>query len=355
MKRYIKPLLYSFVLMLAFTLAACQKQPTWQEQYDLGMRYLTESNYEEAIMAFTKAIEIEPGHTDSYIYLIQAYLSEGNPEDAELVRASGYEATGDQRLSHDVSGGWIFYDSSVPLEQRVTYRDFKLLSDAQQGALQRFIAALTEQDIETLWDIEQGVELPIQLDTIADGYLIEFSSINNRDFPEYYLTWLEYFTRQNGENLMAELQEDPYVGLERMFTIEIRPENGNGYAYSGIQNMVGTDGEVLVVLQRTDSMQIAACKDWQYDGPWNAYAEMLHTDGTEQRASTRIEVAGTAEQGEKSTDTTRIITYMEEGRSVQEFQNGNLTAYYMISSDGERVDMMEMMRGMIDSAEKNAE
>ena len=82
---------------------------------------------------------------------------------------------------------------------------------------------------------------------------------------------------------------------------------------------------------------------------------MLHTDGTEQIASTRIEVVGTAEQGEKSTDTTRIITYMEEGRSVQEFQNGNLTAYYMISSDGERVDMMEMMRGMIDSAEKNAE
>ena len=163
---------------------------------------------------------------------------------------------------------------------------------------------------------------------------------------------LEYFTQQNGENLMAELQKDPYVGLEKMFTIEIRPENGNGYAYSGIQTMIGTDGEVLVVTQRADSMQVAACKDWQYDGPWNAYAEMLYTDVAEQRASTRIEVAGTAKQGEKSTDTTRIITYMEEGKNIQEFQNGTLTAYYMVSPNGERVDMMEMMHGIADLAGK---
>lgn len=30
---------------------------TWQEQYDLGLRYLSEGNYEEAIIAFTAAIE----------------------------------------------------------------------------------------------------------------------------------------------------------------------------------------------------------------------------------------------------------------------------------------------------------
>ena len=34
--------------------------PTWQEQYELGVRYLSEGNYEEAIIAFTAAIEIEP-------------------------------------------------------------------------------------------------------------------------------------------------------------------------------------------------------------------------------------------------------------------------------------------------------
>lgn len=39
---------------------------TYQEQYDLGMKYLTDGNYEEAIIAFTAAIELEPKNADAY-------------------------------------------------------------------------------------------------------------------------------------------------------------------------------------------------------------------------------------------------------------------------------------------------
>ena len=56
-------------IILLLTLAACQKAPEvepvdealdWQTQYDLGVRYLSEGNYEEAILAFEAAIEIDP-------------------------------------------------------------------------------------------------------------------------------------------------------------------------------------------------------------------------------------------------------------------------------------------------------
>ena len=50
-------------VILLFGLCACGKKETaatWQEQYDLGVRYLSEGNYEEAIIAFTAAIEIDP-------------------------------------------------------------------------------------------------------------------------------------------------------------------------------------------------------------------------------------------------------------------------------------------------------
>ena len=40
---------------------------TWQEQYDLGVRYLAEGNYEEAIIAFTAAIEIDPNRVEAYM------------------------------------------------------------------------------------------------------------------------------------------------------------------------------------------------------------------------------------------------------------------------------------------------
>ena len=47
----------------------------WQEQYDLGIRYLSEGNYEEAIIAFTAAIQIDPKAKDAYLGMAEAYVS----------------------------------------------------------------------------------------------------------------------------------------------------------------------------------------------------------------------------------------------------------------------------------------
>ena len=47
------------LLGLLSGLTACSNAPTWQEQYDLGMKYLEEGNYEEALTAFDSAIEID--------------------------------------------------------------------------------------------------------------------------------------------------------------------------------------------------------------------------------------------------------------------------------------------------------
>ena len=68
-------------IILLLTLAACQKAPEvepvdealdWQTQYDLGVRYLSEGNYQEAILAFEAAIEIDPRNADAYLKLAQA-------------------------------------------------------------------------------------------------------------------------------------------------------------------------------------------------------------------------------------------------------------------------------------------
>ena len=66
-------------LVLTVTLCACGKKSGtgWQEQYDLGVRYLSEGNYEEAVIAFTAAIEIDPKRVDAYIGRGDAYLGQG--------------------------------------------------------------------------------------------------------------------------------------------------------------------------------------------------------------------------------------------------------------------------------------
>ena len=67
------------VLLLTALLAACSKsaEERWQEQYDLGQQYLLEENYEEAIVAFTAAIEIDPNQADAYIGRGDAYILSG--------------------------------------------------------------------------------------------------------------------------------------------------------------------------------------------------------------------------------------------------------------------------------------
>ena len=60
-----------------------EQAPTWQEQYDLGIRYLSEGNYKEAIIAFEAAIKIDPKRAEGYLSLAEAYTGMGDVEAAK--------------------------------------------------------------------------------------------------------------------------------------------------------------------------------------------------------------------------------------------------------------------------------
>ena len=89
------------VLTLALVLGLCacgQKTAegsTWQEQYDLGIRYLSEGNYEEAIIAFTAAIEIDPKRPESYIGLSDAHVGRQDYAAAWSALEQGISACGE--------------------------------------------------------------------------------------------------------------------------------------------------------------------------------------------------------------------------------------------------------------------
>ena len=75
-----------------------EEGPTWQEQYDLGVRYLSEGNYEEAILAFTAAIEIDPKRAEAYEGLADVYVALDDIESALEILRQGEEAIGDDTL-----------------------------------------------------------------------------------------------------------------------------------------------------------------------------------------------------------------------------------------------------------------
>lgn len=87
MKKQIVCLLLSVLLLLT----ACAKGPTWQEQYDLGVRYLSDGNYQEAIIAFTAAIEIDPKRVEAYMGRGDAYFSAGESEESLAAAQADYK------------------------------------------------------------------------------------------------------------------------------------------------------------------------------------------------------------------------------------------------------------------------
>ncbi len=104
MKQIIK--LLAILALILTLLASCSKSPEelYQEQYELGMKYLTEANYEEAIIAFEAAIEIEPKNVESYIALADVYIANGDIATAiEVLSNVPEELQGNQVLADKIA------------------------------------------------------------------------------------------------------------------------------------------------------------------------------------------------------------------------------------------------------------
>ena len=102
MKRSKKARFSTLLLVVLLILSACSKPAppsatpeisAWQEQYDLGMRYLSEGKYEEAILAFTAAIEIDPKQVPAYQGAADVYLALGETDKAVELLGQGVLAT----------------------------------------------------------------------------------------------------------------------------------------------------------------------------------------------------------------------------------------------------------------------
>lgn len=79
------------ILILLLTACGQSQEVRWQEQYDLGVRYLSEGNYEEAIIAFTAAIEIDPKRAEAYVGRGDAYVLSENAVENLSAALEDYE------------------------------------------------------------------------------------------------------------------------------------------------------------------------------------------------------------------------------------------------------------------------
>ena len=139
---------FAFVLMCMLLLTSCGHQPTWQEQYDLGVHYLSEGNYEEAIIAFTAAIEIDPKRAEAYVGRGDTYIGSGETEDNLAAALADYEAA--IALDESVPEAWLGL-ADVYIRQGEYDRALEIL----QQSLEK--AKSNQNILDKIAEIESGI------------------------------------------------------------------------------------------------------------------------------------------------------------------------------------------------------
>ena len=90
----------SILLLAAVILTSCGQnaESKWQAQYDLGVRYLLQGSYEEAIIAFATAMEIAPRRAEAYEKAAKAYEALGRIEEAQALLERALQQMEDETL-----------------------------------------------------------------------------------------------------------------------------------------------------------------------------------------------------------------------------------------------------------------
>jgi len=236
-KKFVVPVIISSIAVLAvvaaviivLTINSSGKDRKLQEQLDLGEKYISELDYEQAIVAYEMAIEIDPMSADAYLGLAAAYMSAGNYEKAIETLKLGYEKTGNE----------------VMLTQMRIFEDAMALSGGANGQI---------SGIET-GDVNNESNLPKVPETEIDGVI-------HPPYYEYDLTdeSILYF-----DTLIGLLEEGAYEEAIEIFTIEsanrVVQSIGDGhpvivhivYDNKKIYIDVGAVDEVYIIIVPIDS------------------------------------------------------------------------------------------------------
>lgn len=147
------------VLIIALSfLAGCGKSVEKQiaEQLELGNKYLTEADYEQAIVAFNKVIKLDEKNTAGYVGLMEAYLKSGNTDEAVQCGESGIEQLGDDVLRDKLFEAYQQKQlETEDIPQKLSLYEKMLQLDLAQKSVYLELAALYEKQD----DYEQGMEV----------------------------------------------------------------------------------------------------------------------------------------------------------------------------------------------------
>lgn len=139
-------------LLILFTISSSGKGDKLQEQLELGEKYLNELDYEQAIVAYETAIEIDPKCVEAYLGLIDAYVAMEEYDKALEYVNIGYEETQDQR----------FEDCRTEIENSKENLSYRIEKDVAHLGLQ--VMKVGQDEITEYYSFTGGVIITISND-----------------------------------------------------------------------------------------------------------------------------------------------------------------------------------------------
>ena len=204
----------SSVLLSLVLLTACGN--AWQKHYDLGMKYLSDGNYEEAIIEFEAAIEIDDKNPDTYIGLAEVYIQQGDLKKAIEILEAGYEKTQQ--------------DDSIKKKLKETYFSY---ADAtiRKGKFKKAKSILEDASEE----ISADEEIKAKLDEMENNHFVDSDGNSYLYTYEYYPESKEGYAEvtfdSNGTAIFLEGKTTWYNVFEytdgRKTKVTAYDENGN--------------------------------------------------------------------------------------------------------------------------------
>ena len=264
----------SWLLTLALVLGLCacgqSAEAEWQEQYDLGVRYLSEGNYEEAIIAFTAAIEIDPKRPEGYTGRGDAYALSGDTADNLSAALADYEAA--LALDETLADAWLGL-ADVYIRQGDYEKAMEILREALEktGSDQSIADKLSEMESGSFAD--------------SAGHVRRMNSYDGAG----NLIWYHIYT-YDGEGRQASATSFDAAGnqtghVDRSYTESGEPLVGCYYAEDGVIGKVTYEydaaGNAVEMVHYTVEGGIEYIYQSEYDGNGNVIREdQREADGT---------------------------------------------------------------------------
>ena len=219
------------LLILTLALGGCghSSQATWQDRYDLGVRYLSEGNYEEAVIAFTAAIEIDSKRPEAYVGRGDAYALSGDTEDNLAAALSDYEAA--IALDESLPGAWLGL-ADVYIRLGEYEKAYEVLKEGKEkcGGNQEITNKIMEIESGVYTDSANNIRRSNDYDT--NGNLTSYT-VYSYDFLGRKFYWENYGYQYSEEGEpMGEITLENYCEVD--FDQQNRPERYRFYNSDGM-------------------------------------------------------------------------------------------------------------------------